>query len=141
MSPGDNYNPISIVMDLTTNLVNWGAAWARSGDAQATGSGNGSASSGAADASGMQVMNLVNMWADASVDIDGNNYAPIYVHITFTTNIDNRGVAQASSGNVAAGQAGTTAVAQLGDPPGRRAPPGRAPSDRRARRRAATRLP
>ena len=105
---GDNYNPISIVMDLATNLVNWGAAWARSGDAQATGNGSGAATSGAAAASGMQVMNLVNMWADASVDIDGNNYAPIYVHITFTTNIDNRGVAQASSGNVAAGSPGTT---------------------------------
>jgi len=105
---GDNYNPISIVMDLATNLWNWGAAWARSGDAQATGTGNGAAVSGAVSASGMQVMNLVNMWADASIDIDGNNYAPIFVHITFTTTIDNRGVAQASSGNVAAGSPGTT---------------------------------
>ncbi|MGI9145238.1 MAG: hypothetical protein ACR2IK_01600 [Chloroflexota bacterium] len=100
---GDNYNPISIILNLTTNLVNWGAALARSGDAQASGSGGGTANSGAAAASGMQVMNLVNMWANASVEVDGDNYAPIFVHITFTTNIDNRGIGQASSGNVAAG--------------------------------------
>ena len=53
---------------------------------------------------GLQAMNLVSMWADANVDIDGNNYAPIYIRINFTTNIDNLGYAGACSGNVAAGQ-------------------------------------
>jgi hypothetical protein len=101
---GDNYNPINIVMNLAANLVNWGAGLANSGDAKASGSGGGgTASSGSATANGLLVLNLVSMWADASVDIEGNNYAPITINITFNTNIDNRGYAGASSGNVAAG--------------------------------------
>src|SRR5262249_23260099 len=59
--------------------------------------------SGTATASGLQIANVVNMAADASVDIDGNNYAPIFIHIAFNTTIDNRGLATASSGNVASG--------------------------------------
>jgi hypothetical protein len=99
---GDNYNPIKIVLNLAANLVNWGVGLARSGDAQADG-GGGAATSGSAAAYGLQVVNLVTMWADASVDIEGNNFAPILVKISFLTTIDNRGVAGASSGNVAAG--------------------------------------
>src|SRR5207245_836951 len=115
---GDNYNPISIVLNLAANLVNWGAGLARSGNAQA----GGAASSGAVTASGLQVMNLVGLWADASVDIQGNNYAPIFIRISFITNIENRGVAGASSGNVAAGKAGSSTTRSASAPstgPGR----------------------
>jgi hypothetical protein len=104
---GDNYNPINIVLDLAANLVNWGVATATSGDAQATGAGGGTATSGAASATGLRAVNLVSMWADAAVDIDGNNYAPIFIKIQFKTNIANIGYAGASSGNVAAGQPGS----------------------------------
>jgi hypothetical protein len=118
---GDNYNPINILLNLATNLANWGVGLSASGDAQSTAAGVGpdaagsSASSGAASASGLQVMNLVNMWAFASVDVEGNNYAPITVEIHFNTNIDNRGYAEAQSGNVAAGSSETrsTAAAQV----------------------------
>src|SRR4029453_13131821 len=79
---GDNHDPINIVLNLAANLVNWGAGFATSGDAQG-GGGGGAASSGATSATGLQVFNLVNMWADASVDIEGNNYAPITVYIRF----------------------------------------------------------
>jgi len=104
---GDNHNPINIVLNLAADLVNWGFGSASSGDVQSTGVG-GNASSGATSATGLQVTNLINMWADASVDIEGNNYAPIYIHIKFKTNIENYGAAAAKSGNVAAGTAATT---------------------------------
>ena len=103
---GNNYNPIQIILNLAANLVNWGAGLASSGDAQSTANGPGSATSGGASAVGLQVLNLVTMWASATVDIEGNNYAPIVVEIHFKTNIDNRGVAIANSGNVAAGAPG-----------------------------------
>lgn len=107
---GNNYSPIDIVLNLAANLFNWGAGFASSGDAQASGTGSpaASASSGGASATGLEVMNLVSMWADASVDVEGNNYAPIVVEIHFKTNIDNRGIAVANSGNVAAGSAQST---------------------------------
>jgi hypothetical protein len=108
---GDNYDPISLMLNLAANLVNWGTATAISGDAQSTGATGGTATSGAAAANGLQAMNLVNMWADASVDIDGNNYAPIFVHISFNTTIQNYGVAQATTGHVAAGQATSATTA------------------------------
>lgn len=112
---GDNFNPINIVMTLAANLANWGAGLASSGDAQSSGSG-GSASSGTATANGLLVTNLVNMWASASVDVEGNNYAPITITINFTTNIDNRGYAGASSGNVAAGSLTTAGAAPSSSP-------------------------
>ncbi|MBV9598076.1 MAG: hypothetical protein JOZ87_14540, partial [Chloroflexi bacterium] len=102
---GDNHSPIDVVLNLAADLLNWGIGSAQSGDAQATGAGGGgSAASGRASATGLRVVNLVNMWADASVDIDGNNYAPIVVVIDFNTRIRNYGAAVASSGNVAAGE-------------------------------------
>src|SRR6185369_6398577 len=82
----------------------WGAGFATSGDAQG-GGGAGGASSGSVSATGLQVFNLVNMWADTSVDIEGNNYAPITVYIRFNTNIENYGAAGAQSGAVASGAA------------------------------------
>jgi hypothetical protein len=107
---GNNYNPIDIVLNLTANLFNTGVGVASTGDAQASGGGSGAsggaATSGAASATGLEVMNLVNMWGVASVDVEGNNYAPIVVQIHFKTNIDNRGMAVANSGNASAGQAG-----------------------------------
>ena len=111
---GDNYSPINIVLDLAANLVNWGIGWAKSGDAQAQDGGagagaNDSATSGAASARGLQVFNLISMWADATVDIDGDNYAPITVDVHFRSNIDNRGLAVSQTGNVGAGGAATAA--------------------------------
>jgi hypothetical protein len=100
---GDNYNPINIVLKLGADLVNWGVATATSGDAQSSGSGGGTVTSGAASATGLRAVNLVRLWADASVDIDGNNYAPIYIKVQFNTNVANVGYAGSSSGNVAAG--------------------------------------
>jgi hypothetical protein len=104
---GNNYNPINLVLNLAANLFNVGVGVAGTGDTQASGGGSGTpgaaARSGAATATGLQVMNLVTMWAVASVDIEGDNYAPIAVQIHFKTNIDNRGLAVASSGNAVAG--------------------------------------
>ena len=45
----------------------------------------------------------MTLWADASVDIEGNNYAPIMIYINFDTRIQNYGQAEAASGDVAAG--------------------------------------
>jgi hypothetical protein len=113
---GDNYSPITVVLDMAANLVNWGIGLARSGDAQA-GSGASptgqSATSGAASARGLQVFNLVSMWADATVDVEGDNYAPITVDVHFRSNIDNRGLAVAQSGNVAAGSSASASPVQL----------------------------
>jgi hypothetical protein len=111
---GDNHNPITIALNLTANLINWGIGLAQSGDAQGGGQG-GSATSGVSSASGLQVSNLVNMWADAAVDIEGNNYAPITIYIRFGTNIENYGAADARSGNVAAGSGGA-ATASITQP-------------------------
>ena len=101
---GDNHNPIDIVLNLVANLVNTGVGLAQSGDGQASAAG-GSATGGTATASGLQATNLVNMFASAAVDIDGNNYAPIFVHIFFASIIDNQGSAGSSGGNLAAGGA------------------------------------
>jgi hypothetical protein len=101
---GDNYNPINILLNLGADLVNWGVATATSGDAQSSGSGGGTVTSGSASATGLRAVNLVSLWADASVDIDGNNYAPIFIKIQFNTNVANVGYAGSSSGNVAVGQ-------------------------------------
>jgi hypothetical protein len=98
---GDNYSPINLILNLAAQFVNWGIGVASSGDA--------SASTGAASATGLQVSNLVNMWASASVDIDGNNYAPIVIEVHFNTLIDNTGVAAANSGAAAAGAASSSA--------------------------------
>jgi len=111
---GDNYSPIDVVLNLASNLVNWGVGLATSGDAQArdgSGAANGSdsATSGGASARGLQVFNVISMWADASVDVEGDNYAPIAVDVHFKSNVDNRGLAVAQSGNVAAGAVQTAA--------------------------------
>jgi hypothetical protein len=104
----DNYSPIDIVLNLTALLFNRGIATATSGDAHASGGGGpGLALSGGAAATGLEAMNVVNMFANASVDIEGNNYAPIVVEIHFKTIIDNLGIGVATSGNVASGQSGT----------------------------------
>ena len=58
------------------------------------------------------------MWAEASVDIDGNNYAPIRIQINFDTNIHNYGGAAATTGNVAAGNAGSPSSAAAVAAPG-----------------------
>ncbi|MBV9356820.1 MAG: hypothetical protein JO023_15005 [Chloroflexi bacterium] len=106
---GDNYNPINVVLNFIVSLVNQGSADGQSGDAQSgqNGSGNASAQSGSVNALGLRAINLVNLWASASVDIDGNNYAPIYVYIGFDTTIYNVGTARAMSGNVRAGTPST----------------------------------
>ena len=107
---GDNYSPIDIVLNLATTLFNRGIAIATSGDAQSSAGGAaGTATSGATQATGLQAMNVVNMFADAAVDIDGNNYAPIVVEVHFNTTIDNIGIGVATSGNVASGGSGAQA--------------------------------
>jgi hypothetical protein len=105
---GDNYSPIDIVLQLAADLINWGTGLATSGDAQSQGaSGGGTSTTGPATAQGLAVVNVVRMWADADVDIEGDNYAPITIQIHFRTNIDNRGLAIAQSGNTAAGRTQT----------------------------------
>ena len=132
---GQNFAPITVIINSITQIFNWGAGSAKSGDAVSNGSTTGAttagatttggtAASGSAQATGAQVGNSVALGSSAKVhvagdnlttrlthrpldlaaDIDGNNYAPIYIRINFTTNIDNIGYAGASSGNVAAGQ-------------------------------------
>ncbi|MBV9326565.1 MAG: hypothetical protein JO352_22615 [Chloroflexi bacterium] len=105
---GDNYSPINVLLNLAASIVNWGVATATSGDAQSTGSGGGAATSGAASATGLRAVNLVSLWADASVDIDGNNYAPIFIQVLFNTNVANVGYAGASTGNVATSSGATS---------------------------------
>jgi hypothetical protein len=114
---GDNYNPINLILNLAAQFVNWGVGVANSGDAAGT--------SGSASAIGLQVTNLVNMWASASVDIDGNNYAPIVIEVHFNTTIDNAGVALARTGAASAGgsisgiptgSSGTSSTASSGQP-------------------------
>ncbi|MBV9895882.1 MAG: hypothetical protein JO020_17090 [Chloroflexi bacterium] len=109
---GDNHSPINVMLNLAADLLNWGLGAGQSGDAQAGGAGGGgTASSGRVSATGLQVVNLVNMWADASVEVDGNNYAPITVIIDFNTRIRNYGAASAASGNVAVGGPAATGSA------------------------------
>ena len=55
---GNNYNPINIMLNLAASLTNWGVGLASSGDAQSSGGGGGTASSGASNATGLQVLNL-----------------------------------------------------------------------------------
>jgi hypothetical protein len=107
---GDNHNPINVVLNLAASLLNLGIGVARSGDAQTSAtssqaSGVASATSGSAAATGLAVQNAVNLQADASIQVDGDNYAPISIAIHFDTAVDNRGWAQASTG---AAQAGAT---------------------------------
>jgi hypothetical protein len=113
---GDNYNPIKVVLKFIVSLVNQGSADGQSGDAQSgqDGSGNAFAQSGSVSALGLRALNLVNLWASASVDVDGNNYAPIYVYIGFDTTIYNVGTARAMSGSVRAGTPGASSSSSGG---------------------------
>jgi hypothetical protein len=101
---GNNYSPINIILELAASYLNWGVAGASSGDAQtsrtalAAGGGAARATSGAASATGLDVDQTINLVASAFVIIDGDNYAPIFIHIKFLSDVDNRGWAQASSG-------------------------------------------
>ncbi len=121
---GDNYNPINLFVDLFVRITNFAFGWARSGDAQATGepsaSGNGAtASSGSASATGLDVQNLVNMSADAAVDIEGSNYADIFVRVRFHTIIENEGGANAVSGkSMSISDPRALAIASSGDSSG-----------------------
>ncbi len=106
---GNNYNPINLILNMAVQLVSQGMGVARSGDAQAGMGANGAgANSGSAHATGLQVLNLVNLFATANVDVDGNNYAPISVYINFNTNIQNEGRAVAVSGAAHAGSGAGT---------------------------------
>ena len=104
---GDNHNPIELLLEMAVNLVNWGKASSTSGDAAAGGeggrAGSSQAASGSSSATGLTVQNLVNLNGLATVDIEGNNYAPITVWLRFITEIENEGSARAKSGNVDSG--------------------------------------
>jgi len=109
----DNYNPINIILKLAANFLNWGVGDASSGNATtrpvgAQAGGASMASSGASTAAGLQTENVVNLQADASVVVEGDNYAPISVWIRFDTELDNRGWADASTGNAQATAARAT---------------------------------
>jgi len=104
---GDNYNPINLFVDLFAWIGNLGVGWAQSGAAVATGgsgadggsSGGTIAQSGSAQAVGLDATNRVNMSSSANVDIEGNNYADIFVRVRFYTYIWNEGYAYAETGN------------------------------------------
>ncbi|MGI5837385.1 MAG: hypothetical protein ACOX87_12985 [Chloroflexota bacterium] len=103
---GDNYNPINIFINLFARITNVAVGMATSGNAEATADDNSddpssgvwAATSGSADAVGLDVQNQVNMAAQAAVDIEGSNYADIIIHVRFHTIIENIGAAFASSG-------------------------------------------
>jgi len=105
---GDNHNPINIFMDMFAWIGNLGIGWAQSGNAVASGgsgtdpgaSGATMARSGSAQAVGLDATNRVNMSASANVDIEGSNYADIYVRVRFYSYIWNEGAAYAGSGSV-----------------------------------------
>ncbi len=118
---GDNHNPINLFVDLFAWIGNAGYGWAQSGDAQANGvpgssgqsSGEVSAQSGSARATGLDATNHVNMSASAAVDVEGSNYADIFVQVRFFSYIWNQGAALAASGNSRSinGPAGSTTAA------------------------------
>ena len=108
---GNNYDPINLFLGMFISLTNWGFGSATSGSAQ-TISGQGVASvnaagatTGSASAIGLQAMNDVDLQANAQVQIDGSNFAPITVWVEMQTTIDNTGQAAARSGDsLAVGQ-------------------------------------
>lgn len=103
---GDNYSPVNLFIELFARISNFAFGRAASGDARAAGgsglSGQGAngstASSGSAQATGLEAQNLVNMSAAATVDIEGSNYADVFVRVRFHTIIENEGGAHAVSG-------------------------------------------
>ena len=102
---GNNYDPINLFLGMFITLTNWGFGSATSGSAQ-TISGQGVASvnaagatTGSASAIGLQAMNDVDLQANAQVQIDGSNFAPITVWVEMQTTIDNTGQAAAQSGD------------------------------------------
>jgi hypothetical protein len=64
--------------------------------------GGASAVTGAARALGLQVQNVVNLWAQVFVEITGNNYADIDIYVHLGTEIENDGRALASTGSAEA---------------------------------------
>lgn len=108
---GDNTTPINVVLHQVVDLASRGFVWATSGRAAAdasrhansvTDGGSITAASGSARATGLDVRNQVYLAARISVDIDGSNYAPIYLEILQETDILNEGQASAVSGDVQA---------------------------------------
>jgi hypothetical protein len=105
---GDNHSPINIILTLAANFLNWGIGDASSGSAQSDGGADQTAGalrawSGTARATGLQVENNINLKADASVAIGGDNYAPLFIWIRFNSAVDDRGWAKASTGSVQTG--------------------------------------
>jgi hypothetical protein len=102
---GNNYDPINVFLGLFITLTNWGYGSATSGSAQTIGGqavasgATAGATSGSASATGLQATNDVDMQANALVQIDGSNYAPITVWVDMETTIDNTGQAVAHSGD------------------------------------------
>jgi hypothetical protein len=102
---GNNYDPINLFLGMFITLTNWGFGSAMSGSAQTiSGQGVASASAagattGSASAIGLQAMNAVDLQANALVQIDGSNFAPITVWVDMQTTIDNTGQAAAQTGD------------------------------------------
>jgi hypothetical protein len=122
--PGDNYNPIQVMVQFVANLSNGGVATAISGNAQSgpqavpvTGSTgtalpgatglSASSLSGSANATGLQVTNQIDLASTVSIDVNGSNYAPIDVYVVLGTQINNQGQAQAISGQSQVGSSTT----------------------------------
>ncbi|MGH2461587.1 MAG: beta strand repeat-containing protein, partial [Chloroflexota bacterium] len=114
-TPGDNDNPIVVLVRLLANLANRGTSQAFSGTAQSFGQSPGTnaaptgATSGSVAATGLQAQNQVDLSSDVSINIGGSNYAPIDVYVVLGTQIDNQGQALAVSGDARA-SAGTAAA-------------------------------
>ncbi len=111
---GSNYGVIQVVVQTITGIVNWGSAQAQSGIAAITGgasppaTGSGAsigqvqATSGNARVTGASVSNQVRLSSSTSIQINGDNFNPIHVLVTFLVNLANHGVASAASGRAQA---------------------------------------
>ncbi|HLH72258.1 MAG TPA: hypothetical protein VKX96_03165 [Chloroflexota bacterium] len=119
---GNNFNPIQVLVQLVVNIANRGIGSALSGSARATsypaipgdtGRPSGaaltapiglttSATSGSAQAIGLQAQNQIDLSSDVSIDVTGSNYAPIDVYVVLGTQLANTGQASASTGQALA---------------------------------------
>lgn len=111
---GSNYGVIHVVVQTITGIINWGSAAAQSGVAAITGGASPSGPSGGASAgqvqatsgnvqvTGASVSNQVRLSSSTSIHLNGDNFNPIHVLVTFLVNLANHGVASAVSGSAQA---------------------------------------
>ena len=105
---GQNYAPITVIINNITQIFNWGGAVATTGDTTAGGGAAGApaatqAASGSAQAIGAQVQNTVNINASAAVHVLGDNHNPIDIIMNMAASMFNWGMGSAQSGDAQSG--------------------------------------